>query len=80
MRSIYIESWARVKTLSLSGKILRFIVGRFLVQWKGNEDVDLLRVSQSPTEQNLGVVQSGNQDGKSKLLGRRIEYVGAVVT
>ena len=79
MRSIYIESWARVKTLSLSGKILRFIVGRFLVQWKGLENVDLLRVSQSPTEQNLGVVQSGNQDGKSEMLRKQIEYVGAVV-
>lgn len=37
MRSIYIESWARVKTLSLSGKILVTIgaVDRILVQWEG---------------------------------------------
>lgn len=37
MRSIYIESWARVKTLSLSGKILVTIgaVDRVLVQWEG---------------------------------------------
>lgn len=35
MRSVYIESWARVKTLSLSGKILNCgLVDRFLVQWK----------------------------------------------
>jgi beta-1,4-N-acetylglucosaminyltransferase len=33
MRSIYIESWARVKTLSLSGKLLKPLVDRFLVQW-----------------------------------------------
>lgn len=33
MRSIFIESWARVKTLSLSGKILKPFVDRFLVQW-----------------------------------------------
>lgn len=33
MRTIYIESWARVKTLSLSGRILKFFVDRFVVQW-----------------------------------------------
>lgn len=37
MRSIYVESWARVKALSLSGKILVGIgaVDRVLVQWEG---------------------------------------------
>lgn len=37
MRSIYVESWARVKALSLSGKILVTIgaVDRVLVQWEG---------------------------------------------
>lgn len=34
MRTIYIESWARVKSLSLSGKILIRVVDRFLVQWE----------------------------------------------
>ncbi|KAK5054567.1 hypothetical protein LTR84_001458 [Exophiala bonariae] len=33
MRSIYIESWARVKTLSLSGRLLKPLVDRFIVQW-----------------------------------------------
>ncbi|ETN42326.1 uncharacterized protein HMPREF1541_01480 [Cyphellophora europaea CBS 101466] len=33
MRTTFIESWARVKTLSLSGKILKFFVDRFIVQW-----------------------------------------------
>ena len=33
MRTIFIESWARVKTLSLSGQILKPFVNRFLVQW-----------------------------------------------
>lgn len=37
MRTIFIESWARVKTLSLSGKILLPLVDRFLVQWPGLE-------------------------------------------
>lgn len=32
-RTIFIESWARVKTLSLSGKILKPFVDRFIVQW-----------------------------------------------
>ena len=33
MRSIFIESWARVKSLSLSGRILKPFVDRFIVQW-----------------------------------------------
>ncbi|EXJ81670.1 hypothetical protein A1O1_07735 [Capronia coronata CBS 617.96] len=33
MRSIFIESWARVRTLSLSGRLLRPFVDRFIVQW-----------------------------------------------
>lgn len=34
MRTIYVESWARVKRLSLSGRLLVRIVDRFLVQWE----------------------------------------------
>ncbi|THU95652.1 glycosyltransferase family 1 protein [Dendrothele bispora CBS 962.96] len=30
---LYVESFARVKTLSVSGKILRNLVDRFIVQW-----------------------------------------------
>jgi len=33
-RTIYVESFARVKTLSLSGKLLLRVVDRFLVQWE----------------------------------------------
>lgn len=33
LRTIFIESWARVTTLSLSGRILLPFVDRFLVQW-----------------------------------------------
>lgn len=33
MRTVYVESWARVKRLSLSGKILFPVVNRFIVQW-----------------------------------------------
>ncbi|EUC43701.1 glycosyltransferase family 1 protein [Bipolaris oryzae ATCC 44560] len=33
-KSVYVESFARVKTLSLSGKILLHVVDRFLVQWE----------------------------------------------
>ena len=32
-RTIFIESWARVKTLSLSAKLLKPFVDRMLVQW-----------------------------------------------
>ncbi|KAF2692103.1 glycosyltransferase family 1 protein [Lentithecium fluviatile CBS 122367] len=33
-RTIYVESFARVKTLSLSGRCLVWVVDRFLVQWE----------------------------------------------
>jgi beta-1,4-N-acetylglucosaminyltransferase len=33
LRTVFIESWARVTTLSLSGKILLPFADRFLVQW-----------------------------------------------
>lgn len=36
-KTIYAESFARVKTLSLSGKLLARFVERFLVQWEGLE-------------------------------------------
>ncbi|KAK2843925.1 hypothetical protein FQN49_005936 [Arthroderma sp. PD_2] len=35
LRTIFIESWARVTTVSLSGRILFPLVDRFLVQWEG---------------------------------------------
>ena len=34
MRTVYVESWARVKRLSLSGRILLPFVNRFIVQWE----------------------------------------------
>jgi beta-1,4-N-acetylglucosaminyltransferase len=33
LRTIYVESWARVRTLSVSGRILLPIADKFLVQW-----------------------------------------------
>lgn len=33
LRTVFVESWARVTTLSLSGKLLLPVVDRFLVQW-----------------------------------------------
>jgi beta-1,4-N-acetylglucosaminyltransferase len=37
MKTIYVESWARVKSLSLSGKILLWmgVCDKFVVQWEG---------------------------------------------
>lgn len=37
LRTVFIESWARVTTLSLTGKILLPFVDRFLVQWPNLE-------------------------------------------
>lgn len=35
MRTVYVESFARVRALSLSGKLLLGTVDRFVVQWEG---------------------------------------------
>ncbi|TKX18491.1 UDP-N-acetylglucosamine transferase subunit alg14 [Elsinoe australis] len=34
MRTVYIESWARVKKMSLSGRLLCWVADRVLVQWE----------------------------------------------
>lgn len=34
-RTIYVESFARVKRLSLTGRLLYWVVDGFLVQWPG---------------------------------------------
>lgn len=50
MRSIYVESWARVSRLSLSGKLLLRVVDRFIVQW------EKLAVSTGGKAEYLGVL------------------------
>ncbi|KAK0654097.1 hypothetical protein DIS24_g5562 [Lasiodiplodia hormozganensis] len=35
VRTVYVESWARVTRLSLSGRLLLRVVDRFVVQWEG---------------------------------------------
>jgi beta-1,4-N-acetylglucosaminyltransferase len=65
LRTIFIESWARVTSLSLSGKIVLPLVDRFLVQWAGLEgkagwDADLMIMG-------LGAAP------------KRAEFVGALV-
>ena len=39
---IFVESFARVNTLSLTGKLLLPIANRFIVQWKEALDVEFL--------------------------------------
>ncbi|KAF4548039.1 Oligosaccharide biosynthesis protein Alg14-like protein [Elsinoe fawcettii] len=34
MRTVYVESWARVKKMSLSGRLLCWVADRLLVQWE----------------------------------------------
>ncbi|KAF1960367.1 oligosaccharide biosynthesis protein Alg14 like protein [Byssothecium circinans] len=36
-RTVYVESFARVRSLSLSGRLVVWVVDRFLVQWEGLE-------------------------------------------
>jgi beta-1,4-N-acetylglucosaminyltransferase len=43
MTIVYVESVARVKSLSLSGKIMRYLADQFVVQWPDLLTVDLER-------------------------------------
>lgn len=80
MRSIYIESWARVKSLSLSAKILRFAASRVLVQWRGvggrdgdgDGVVDLTGVE-------IDREKEKERTSTSIQWPRKLEYVGAVI-
>ncbi|KAK2763907.1 UDP-N-acetylglucosamine transferase subunit [Arachnomyces sp. PD_36] len=64
LRTIFIESWARVTTLSLSGKIVLPLVDRFLVQWAGLD-------GRTGWDANW-IIGRGNAP-------KRAEYVGALV-
>lgn len=72
MRSVYIESWARVRTLSLSGKILRFLGARVLVQWEGL----------AATRMDEGGDNSDSRASRQKRppWPSQTEYIGPVVT
>ncbi|KAK2808820.1 hypothetical protein FQN50_004296 [Emmonsiellopsis sp. PD_5] len=70
LRTIFIESWARVTTLSLSGKLVLPLVDRFLVQWEGLEGYSYSYYSGF----------AGWMGGRGGKRGRgRAEYVGALV-
>jgi len=49
-RLIYIETFARVRVLSLTGKLLRHIVDRFILQWP-----DLLQYGRGEFQVNSGI-------------------------
>jgi len=68
-RVIYVESWARVKSLSLSGKILRHVVDKFVVQWDEVDRTDAIWTVRS------GEVTDGNK-GRITSLG---EYHGWLI-
>ncbi|KIV88668.1 hypothetical protein PV10_08329 [Exophiala mesophila] len=70
MRSIYIESWARVRTLSLSGRILKPLVDRFLVQWPQ------LAVSE---DDGVGV-QLDSTSPKPEFVPAKAEFIGPLVS
>ncbi|RVX70247.1 hypothetical protein B0A52_05580 [Exophiala mesophila] len=70
MRSIYIESWARVRTLSLSGRILKPLVDRFLVQWPQ------LAIS----EDDGDGVQVNSTSPKPGFVPAKAEFVGPLVS
>ena len=50
LRSVYVESFARVKQLSISGSLLKNVVDRFLVQWPQ------LKRKAGPRAEYLGVL------------------------
>jgi beta-1,4-N-acetylglucosaminyltransferase len=69
---IYVESFARVTSLSLSGKILKNVVDRFIVQWPINEDND----SRAGKVGDDGAVSNV---GKNKESLSNVEYHGWLI-
>ena len=67
-RIIYVESFARVNSLSLSGKLLKRFVDTFVVQW--------------PEAAGDGEAQVIDEEHKDKLLEKRqsrVQYRGWLV-
>lgn len=83
-RSIFIESFARVTSLSLSGTLLLPCVDRFLVQWVSLADHgdgmlrecgwEEMRAKEKREAEERGIVVS-----LKKILLRRKEYIGVLV-
>ncbi|KAJ9119101.1 hypothetical protein QFC22_003592 [Naganishia vaughanmartiniae] len=69
---IYVESFARVTSLSLSGKILKNVVDRFIVQWPINDGV----VSDAGKVDGEG---TGFAAGKGKEALSNVEYHGWLI-
>ncbi|GAO46621.1 UDP-N-acetylglucosamine transferase subunit ALG14 [Saitoella complicata NRRL Y-17804] len=56
-RMVYVESFARVRGLSLSGRLVRPVVDRFLVQWEG-------LVGRYPGVEYRGVLVAGSTSNR----------------
>lgn len=77
-RIIYVESFARVKSLSLSGKILKGVVDCFIVQWPdaaGSNQLDSqLRVGR---EREFGLGGKADE-GRNMGAGGAVRVKGSV--
>lgn len=69
MRSVYIESWARVRTLSLSGRILKPLVDRFLVQWPQLATSEDHGGDESQPDMNTASPRPGSAPTKPEFIG-----------
>lgn len=70
-RIIYVESFARVKSLSLSGKILRYFVDTFVVQWPNTSGDELTAINENAPEVPKGVSQEPNPEEVQRALEER---------
>lgn len=75
-RLIYVESFARIRTLSLTGKLLRPLVDRFVVQWATAAGAGLPEGSSVSKESGAG---DDARKSAGTRLGGDVECVGWLV-
>lgn len=77
-RIVYVESLARCKKLSLSGKILLKVVDRFLVQWPELEGIDARAEFKGmfalDAASQMGKLNASGVGDGSAFSGKMIEY------
>ncbi|CAK9784932.1 Alg14-domain-containing protein [Cutaneotrichosporon oleaginosum] len=70
-RIVYVESFARVRSLSLSGKILRSFVDTFVVQWPQAAGDELLAIDEDVVETPKGISDEPTQEELRRVLDEK---------
>ncbi|BEJ17399.1 hypothetical protein CspHIS471_0608000 [Cutaneotrichosporon sp. HIS471] len=70
-RIVYVESFARVNSLSLTGKLLRYFVDTFVVQWPDAAGNELMPIDEDAVEKPKGVNDEPTQEELKRALDEK---------